>query len=329
MGGDIKRSELRETKMLKKKILIVDDEPTVQHLLKNLLEKEGFELSVAANGREGLAVLREQHFDLIILDILMPVMDGFEFYKEVKLNPALEYIPILVLTIRKKMEDSFMALGADAFLGKPLDSARLLSEIRMILDENYHKQQQPKETKTDFNQSPTQDQNEGPVQHVLLKTDPKTPWQQQKGAEAVKLQRVNFKNILVAGTIDWVVEFMVNNLKGQGLNVTVVTKGDELIAKAVECKPDIILMEINMDGTSAEEIINTIKKDTMVHTQILLYSYFVTEESEKNSIVHTYYWDRFEHIPHEETLQSLPVYYFGAFHKGSFINKIKKFLVCP
>jgi len=115
-----------------KRILLVDDEPDVLKVIKIRLEAAGYVVVTATNGQEALDCLFRACPDLIITDVLMPVMDGFAFYKKLKHNPATADIPVLVLTARGHMEDSFRVMGADDFLIKPFDPKDLLSKIDFL-----------------------------------------------------------------------------------------------------------------------------------------------------------------------------------------------------
>ena len=115
-----------------KKVMIVDDDPGSLKLLQGVLESVGFEVMVAANGKEGLKKVKEGNPLLIIADVLMPEMDGYSFFKELKNNKDTERIPVFILTVRKNMVDSFLALGATGFIPKPIDSADLLAKISAL-----------------------------------------------------------------------------------------------------------------------------------------------------------------------------------------------------
>jgi two-component system, OmpR family, alkaline phosphatase synthesis response regulator PhoP len=117
----------------KKKILVVDDEPDILMVLKARLEGNGYEVVTALNGEAGLHAARAEDPDLIVLDVMMPVMDGFEFFKIIKQEPAYSNIPILMLTARGAMKDTFNALDADGFMSKPFDSKELVEKIAFLL----------------------------------------------------------------------------------------------------------------------------------------------------------------------------------------------------
>ncbi|MFA5089112.1 MAG: response regulator [Candidatus Omnitrophota bacterium] len=112
-----------------KKVLIVEDEQSSIEISKNILENAGFQTIIGKNGQEGLALAAKENPHVIIADILMPDMDGFALYKELKKNEGTKNIPILILTVRKNMKESFLALGANAFLAKPVNPQEFLEEV--------------------------------------------------------------------------------------------------------------------------------------------------------------------------------------------------------
>lgn len=115
-------------------VLIVDDESSAVELLTLMLEQKGHSVISASNGREGLDSAIQNRPDLIIMDVLMPVMDGYAFYKKVKKDPVLMHIPVIVLTARGAMESAFEAIGADCFFEKPVDPAELLAKVKNLLE---------------------------------------------------------------------------------------------------------------------------------------------------------------------------------------------------
>lgn len=114
-------------------ILIADDQPNIRRLYEYTLEKNGYRPFVAADGEEALKVLGEQHIDLVILDIMMPKLDGFGCLKAMRESGI--NVPVLMITARDSSEDlrrSFM-LGSDDFLTKPVDETEMLLRIKAIL----------------------------------------------------------------------------------------------------------------------------------------------------------------------------------------------------
>lgn len=115
-------------------ILVVDDEFDLLSLLKYNLEKEGFETLTASNGIEALETARRERPDMIVLDIMMPGLDGIEVCRKLRQDPAQRNVPIIMLTARTEDEDHIRGLdvGADIYLGKPLSVPVLLSQVKAL-----------------------------------------------------------------------------------------------------------------------------------------------------------------------------------------------------
>ena len=122
----------------RKLVMVVDDSLTVRKFTTRFLTREGFEVVSARDGVEGLQVLAERNPDVILLDIEMPRMDGFEFAKSAKGNPATARIPIVMITSRTadKHRNRAIELGVDAFLGKPYQEDELLRNLRGMIGES-------------------------------------------------------------------------------------------------------------------------------------------------------------------------------------------------
>ncbi len=119
--------------MEKKKILLVEDEDSMRHMLSLELEAAGYEVHQVGNGVAGLEYVKKFSMDLIITDVLMPEIDGFTFYKELKKSKVTSDIPVLILTARGKMEETFRVMGVDDFIAKPFDPETLRSKIQILL----------------------------------------------------------------------------------------------------------------------------------------------------------------------------------------------------
>ncbi|MDO3380048.1 response regulator transcription factor [Geoalkalibacter halelectricus] len=121
--------------MSKKKILIVEDEESLLKLESILLTSKGYEVRGVANGRAALEGLEEKMPDLVLLDIMLPEMDGFEVCKRIKQNPATRHIPVIMLTAKKTREDMERgrAVGADCYITKPFKSAMVIETIQRYL----------------------------------------------------------------------------------------------------------------------------------------------------------------------------------------------------
>jgi CheY-like chemotaxis protein len=122
--------------MVPERILIIEDEQTVADIIAINLELETFEVDVALNGTTGLAKAREGGFDLIVCDIMMPDIDGYEICRQLKGDSATRDIPIILLTARTEVENKVAGLeaGADDFMTKPFNFSDLVEHINMNLD---------------------------------------------------------------------------------------------------------------------------------------------------------------------------------------------------
>jgi len=121
--------------MKRKRILIIEDEPYMVELLKTRLEANNYEVIVAYDGMEGWRKARNEHPDLILLDIMLPGMDGFKICKLLKHDIRYRNVPIIMLTARANKEDMMMGkeAGADAYIAKPFDSKLLIQKIEELL----------------------------------------------------------------------------------------------------------------------------------------------------------------------------------------------------
>ena len=125
-----------------KKVLIVDDEPDAVDFTKEVVESEGHNVVTASDGSKGLAAMRKENPDLVILDVQMPDMDGFEVFQEMKRDESLKPIPVIMLNgIREKVGIGFSADEMKSFMGerpndyieKPIDPAKLRQALNKIL----------------------------------------------------------------------------------------------------------------------------------------------------------------------------------------------------
>ena len=116
-------------------ILIVEDNPESRDILQARLRANNYEVITAADGEAGLALAREKHPDLILLDIMMPKMDGIEVCRRIKGDPSLPFMPIIMVTAKADSKDVVAGLeaGGDEYLTKPVDHAALVARVKSML----------------------------------------------------------------------------------------------------------------------------------------------------------------------------------------------------
>ncbi|TAL08860.1 MAG: response regulator transcription factor [Nitrospirae bacterium] len=137
-GGSLDTPEtLRyaDTVAAARKILIIEDERDILDLVRHYLEKEGFRARTAADGTAGLAAVRQEHPDLIVLDLMLPGLDGLELCKKIRADPATALTPVIMLTAKAEESDKIVGLelGADDYLTKPFSPKELVARIKALL----------------------------------------------------------------------------------------------------------------------------------------------------------------------------------------------------
>jgi DNA-binding response OmpR family regulator len=117
------------------RVLVVDDEADLVSVLRFGLQVEGFEVIEAGDGELGLRLARESKPDLIVLDLMLPKLDGYQVCRTLKFDDRYRHIPVIILSARTGEEDRRLAheMGADAFLTKPYDMRDLVQRIRIRL----------------------------------------------------------------------------------------------------------------------------------------------------------------------------------------------------
>jgi len=119
------------------KILVIEDEPTIQKLVKANLTASGYQVLVAGNGEEGLRVAQLERPDLILLDLMMPGMSGWDVLISLKANQELQKTPVIIMTasLGENKQDKARSLGAVGYLVKPFSVDELLHQVNQVLGE--------------------------------------------------------------------------------------------------------------------------------------------------------------------------------------------------
>jgi two-component system cell cycle response regulator DivK len=120
---------------MSKRILVVEDQEDNRQILRDLLGNAGYELTEAENGEEAIASVAQQRPDLILMDIQLPVMDGYEATRRIRTNPDLKSVPIIAVTSYALAgdEDKARAAGCDGYVSKPYSPRDLLAKVRVYL----------------------------------------------------------------------------------------------------------------------------------------------------------------------------------------------------
>lgn len=149
------------------KILMVDDDPSLVKIISFLLKDEGYDVVTASNGTEALQILHQQWVDMVILDVMLPRVDGFEICRRVR---ETNRVPIIMLSARGSTEDRVRGLldGADDYLPKPCEPAELLARVKALFRRS---QTQPTTESRTLNAAGLQ---LDPVRHIVTTSDGKT-----------------------------------------------------------------------------------------------------------------------------------------------------------
>ena len=121
--------------MNEKRILVADDDELTARFVSSLLREKGYEVTIAEDGDQALAMALEKRPDLIVSDLLMPFRDGFGLLRELRAKPELAELPVIILSMRDREEDIVQGLeeGADDYVIKPFNARELLVRIRKLL----------------------------------------------------------------------------------------------------------------------------------------------------------------------------------------------------
>ena len=121
--------------MAKPKILVIEDEPDILEVIQYNLEREGHKVVVCRNGEQGLSRIRTDNPDLVILDLMLPGMDGVEVCRQVKADPVTRSIPLIMVTAKSEESDIVLGLGigADDYITKPFSPRELVARVKVVL----------------------------------------------------------------------------------------------------------------------------------------------------------------------------------------------------
>lgn len=278
------------------KVLIVDDEQDVLKVLKARVESKGYQVVTAVDGVKALEILKTEIPDLIISDVLMPVMDGFQLYKELKQNPKTAKIPVLILTARGKMEDTFRVIGVDEFISKPFVTEDFLKKVSKLID-----------LKTAV---------------VEKASIPTASPSQDTAPSKIVTQTNKGVRVLVTGFNKEIVNKIVQLFKKSGIAAEFAFVGTDIISKNKAFQPSLIFLDILHEDIPADEIVGKLRHSAGPDkTAIILYS--ITSDNPGD--------DNQQRIMSIDVMKSncLAVgatEYVGSFNERTFMTSVSRFL---
>jgi twitching motility two-component system response regulator PilH len=120
------------------RVLIIDDSPTVLTFLRKVFSSAGYEPLIAANAERGLQMMHSENPDLVVLDVIMPGMNGFAALRHIRHDPKVQHVPVILMSGNEQATEQFyaMRIGADSFMKKPFSRFDIFSRIEKMLDTN-------------------------------------------------------------------------------------------------------------------------------------------------------------------------------------------------
>lgn len=120
-----------------KHVLLIEDEPNIIEAISFILSRDGWKVDTHSNGQTAMDAVREKQPDMVILDVMLPGMSGYDILKTLRAEPATAELPVLMLTARGQTKDREMAekIGADRFMTKPFSNAEVLEAVRALVSE--------------------------------------------------------------------------------------------------------------------------------------------------------------------------------------------------
>lgn len=189
-------------------ILVVDDAQADLDLLEAILDGDGYRISKAQDGSMGLQRAKQTFPRLVVSDVLMPGMNGLEFFKELRRDKATSHIPVMIMSARSKMEDSFLALGVDSFIAKPFNVDLFLTQVKKLIS--------------------------GPATQSPQETE--RPFERKSAGHR--------KKALIFGMDQEALSEMRRQLESRGC-LAVVVDENQLVPLAEEMKPDVVFLAVN------------------------------------------------------------------------------------
>ena len=229
-----------------KKILIMEDEKILQDLLKKKLEKEGHDVLAVDDGEEGLKVIGDYMPDLLLLDIMMPKVDGFEVLEKIKKDEILSSIPVIIISNSGQPVEIKRAISlgiADYIVKVDFDPDEVIGKVKKFFADPNYAQTKKNSDVADVNKKEEEEEVIG--EEVIEKEENKT------GAR-----------VLLVEDDDFLRKICRTKMEREGFNVSVAINGKEALKKIIEGDPQIVLLDIILPIMDGFEVLKRVKEDS-------------------------------------------------------------------
>ena len=225
----------------KKRILIVDDELTSLKILESMLPANRYNVVKAKNGEEALESASEQPPDLILLDIMMPGIDGYEVIRKIKKDKRTKDIPIIIITSLDESECKVKGMeeGAEELLSKPVHATELLARVRSMLRLKEYRDQLA----------------------IRTLSGESFGFASKQQSEQIKIKEEDMPNILLVEDTEVDAKIVENALEGETFRLTTVQSGKDVFSRVREKEIDLILLDILLPDINGFEICRRLKKE--------------------------------------------------------------------
>lgn len=243
------------------RVLVVDDILPNVKLLEAKLTSEYYDVITATNGEEALLRVEQDNPDLILLDVMMPGMDGFEVCTRIKANPEHAHIPVVMVTALTDTEDKVRGLeaGADDFLTKPINDTALMARVRSLV--------RLKMTTDEWR----------------VRENTATQLGVVDGASNVMTEAVDKAKILMIEDKDFEERKIIETLKADDNEITTVYNGADLIAKVAEESFELLIISLNLDNEDGLRLCSHLRSNERTRTTPIL---MIGEEQDMERIAH-------------------------------------------
>ncbi len=243
---------------LKNKILWIEDETDILEIGKDLLEEEGYAVSTAADGVEGLKKIYEIRPDLIILDMNMPKMSGMEVYQKIYNTEKKKTIfPVMALTARAELRDLFLELNVQSFMSKPFEMQELIKEVHLIFKKIYGRRAYPK----------IEEKPEAVVEVSIRET-----------TRAVAVHKTN--RILLVDQSDVLFAQVITYFSNYGYDVIHKDCGADAIGSLLKFSADAVLINQKLSDLSGDNLIRKMKQmPRTMDVPVILFSHEACDQS--------------------------------------------------